>query len=166
MTSSVLVVGVGNPVDPADRAGILVAEAVARVAPDGVDVTTVTDPARLVDMGADHDALVVIDAATRPADATDDVLVLSPADLPTGPASRSLGTHGLGVRDALALGSALGHVPTRTHVVALLMTTPDRQTVMAPTDDALAAAIATVRGLLDDLVVTQPAVVSRPTPRG
>jgi hydrogenase maturation protease len=187
MRPPVLVVGVGNALHPGDRTGVLVADRVARTTPGGVEVTTVGDPARLVDLGADREAMVVVDAAVRPPGAAGDVLVLTPQQLPATSAGRSLGTHGLGVVDALALGSTLGRLPARTLVVAVLVdrggptsaaaaadaaSTPADETVahetVAHETVAAAASVVTrlVGDLLGDLVAGTDPVATPATPRG
>ena len=116
---SALVVGIGNPSRGDDAVGPLVAERVARLGLVGVEVVTHDEPLALVEHLAGRDDVVVVDAVRssggRPG--TVHVIRVGPAPLHRDPVA--LGSHGLGVVDAVELARALGRLPRRLTLVGV-----------------------------------------------
>ena len=119
-----LVAGIGQRFAGDDGVGIAVARALlAPAPPPGVDVRELTDPSRLIDLGAGRKLVIVVDAllaspvaaaddpdaSGRGAVSVGDVLVLRPDELERGRAT-PVSSHGLGVAEALTLLAML-HPP-------------------------------------------------------
>jgi hydrogenase maturation protease len=107
----VVVIGVGNPWRRDDGAGWAAVDAsCTRLANRADLVRTDGDPARLIDIWADADLAVVVDAVRTGSAAG----TVHRVDLSDGPLLRARSTsssHGLGVDDAVHLGRALGRLP-------------------------------------------------------
>jgi hydrogenase maturation protease len=103
-----IVIGLGNDLRGDDAAGLLAARALRALGPEGVDVEEHSgDVAALLQSISSHREVVVIDAvAVDTAPGT--ILELGPDTAGRNGAS----SHGLGLREALALAGVLGPVPT------------------------------------------------------
>jgi hydrogenase maturation protease len=117
----VVVIGIGNRWRSDDGVGPAVAAAVRRHRfGDGtVDVLELDgDAARLVDAWAGADLAVVVDAVRSGAPAgTVRRYAGDPVEMPAGAAPAS--SHGLGLREAIGLGRAVGRMPERFVVIAV-----------------------------------------------
>ena len=114
----VLVLGVGNRTRGDDGAGPCIAEQVAALALPGVEVVVEAEPLALIEIMAGHDVVVLVDAVAPQGDAGR-VHVWDGDSLPRGRAMRAVGSHGMGVRDALELAGALHSLPSRLTVVGV-----------------------------------------------
>ncbi len=153
---SALVVGIGNPTRGDDAVGPLVAARVARLLLPGVEVVTYDEPLALVEHLAGREDVVVVDAA-RSVDArpgTVHVIRVGSAPLPREAAA--LGSHGLGVVEAVELARALGRLPERLTLVGVEAGTVD---VGAPLSEQ-------VRDRLADAVRAVVDALPAPTPEG
>ena len=119
MTDRPVVIGVGNPARRDDGVGWVVATAVVRRLGEAVDVRWCDgEPGRLLDAWADAGLVVVVDATVGDGE-PGAIRVLSPTEVEKGRASGHLGTHALGVDQAVALGRALGRMPRALVVVGI-----------------------------------------------
>jgi hydrogenase maturation protease len=151
---SALVVGIGNPDRGDDAVGPLVAARVARLRLPGVEVVTYDEPLALVEHLPGREAVVVVDAA-RSADGrpgTVHVIRVGSAPLPRDTAA--LGSHGLGVVEAIELARALGRLPAQLTLIgveagAVDMGAPVSQQVRDRLEDA-------VRAVVDALPASTP----------
>ena len=110
-----LVIGVGNRWRRDDGAGLLVAEAVERLALPGVRVATVEGECyRLLDLWAGAGCVFVVDAARGPEAGKVYRLHALDGALPTDLLGAS--SHGFGVLHAVELSRALGRLPLRLNV--------------------------------------------------
>jgi hydrogenase maturation protease len=117
---SALVVGIGNPARGDDGIGPLVAGRVARLCLPGVDVVADCQPLALVEHLAGHADVVVVDAARSRGGhppGTVHVVRVGATPLPSG--DPVLGSHGLGVVEAIELARALGRLPERLTLVGV-----------------------------------------------
>lgn len=113
--NSVLVAGLGKELRGDDAAGLLTARALRALRPADVDVEEYgDDTAALAEAISHHAHLVVVDAVASSAPAGT-VQPLSPERVIT---HSDASTHGLGLREALALARALGAEPT-VHVFGI-----------------------------------------------
>jgi hydrogenase maturation protease len=131
MTAPVVVIGVGNPWRGDDGVGVAVAREVAdrlrRLTATGpgaepravVEVAEVDgEPARLLELWAGRDLAVVVDAVVS--GAAPGTLHVGGPDLGPAPGrARVGGSHAVGIADAVALGRALGRLPTRLVTVGV-----------------------------------------------
>lgn len=131
MTAPVVVIGVGNPWRGDDGVGAAVAREVAerlgRLDPPrpgsgpraAVEVVEVDgEPARLLELWAGRDLAVVVDAVVS--GATPGTLHRGGGDLGPAPGRAGVGgSHAVGIADAVALGRALGRLPTRLVTVGV-----------------------------------------------
>ena len=116
-----LVLGVGNPMRGDDGVGPEVAARVARLDLPGLEVAAETEPLALLDhlrQKPGHDVVVVVDA-TAPGRHPGRVRVLQVATQPLVRPGRPLGSHGLGVVDAVELARSLGLLPPRLAVIGI-----------------------------------------------
>jgi len=150
-----LVVGIGNGSRGDDAVGPVVAERVARLGLAGVEVVTHEEPLALVEHLAGHEDVVVVDAVrsgvVRPGAVH--VIHAGAAPLPRDPValgSNRLGSHGLGVIEAVELARALGRLPRRLTLVGVeaselgvgaAMSAPVREGL----DDAVRAVVDSLR---------------------
>ncbi|MFE3169119.1 hydrogenase maturation protease [Streptomyces sp. NPDC059224] len=119
MTGRVVVAGVGNPLRGDDGIGPAVVEALRGRVPDGT-VLAVSDgePARLLDLWRNADAVIIVEALrTQPA-RPGAVHTLTAAEA-AGHSRARASTHAFGLGDCLALAEALGRVPPRFVVHAV-----------------------------------------------
>ncbi len=111
-----LVVGLGSVDRGDDAVGVLVVRQVAEV--PGVDVVEVSDPSRLVDLGAGRDVMVLVDAVSSgSAPGTVHVLEVGERALPIGSAGAS--THWVGLGEVLELARVLDMLPARVVLVGI-----------------------------------------------
>jgi hydrogenase maturation protease len=119
MTSQALVIGVGNPWRRDDGIGWAVATAARHRLDTDVDVRWCDgEPGRLLDAWVDADLVVVVDA-TCSNGVPGAIQVLSPSAAEGAQSSARLGTHALGVGQALALGRAVGRLPRSLVIVGI-----------------------------------------------
>ena len=112
------VIGVGQPHRGDDAVGLVVADRVRALAP-GIEVTTESaDAAALLDALGGVDACIAIDAA-RSGGAAGTVLRLDGHRVVATRAGATSG-HGNALADAIALGDALGTLPPRFRIVAVV----------------------------------------------
>ncbi len=145
---SALVVGVGNRTRGDDAAGPEVAARVAALGLPGLEVVVHDEPLALVEHLAAHDHVVVVDA-TAPRRTPGAVRVVHVGPTPLRPGTPAVGSHGLGVAEAVELARALGRLPARLTVVGVEGRAFGAGTEMsAEVRDRLDDA---VRAVLDDL---------------
>ncbi len=114
-----VVVGIGNRSRGDDGVGPLVAERVAALGLPGVRVLTEAEPLDLVDVLAAHDDVVVVDALA-PRGHPGRVVVWSiDRPWPPGRGGRPIGSHGIGVLEAVEMARALGGLTARLTVVGV-----------------------------------------------
>ena len=118
MTTSVVVIGVGNPWRRDDGVGWAVADAARRrLRPAVTVVESDGEASRLLDAWADHDLAVVVDAVCS--GATPGTIHVWDTDAAMPRSARPAGTHALGLSEAIALGRALERLPARLVVVGV-----------------------------------------------
>ena len=115
---SVLVVGIGNRSRGDDGIGPEVASRVARLGLPGVWVVVQDEPLALVEHLSRHEEVVVVDA-TAPRGAPGSVQVLEVGSAPLRREPPAIGSHGLGVPEAVELARALGRLPHRLTLVGV-----------------------------------------------
>lgn len=115
---SALVVGVGNRDRGDDGVGPEVAALVAELAIPGVEVVEHEEPLALLEHLGSHDDVVVVDA-TAPQGEPGRVHVWRVGRAPLRHDPRALGSHGLGVAEAVELARATGRLPPRLTLVAV-----------------------------------------------
>lgn len=146
---SALVVGIGNPDRGDDGVGPEVARRIAEMSVPGILVVEHAEPLDLVErLGASEDCVVVVDAA-RPDGQPGRVHVWRVGVAPLRHAPLALGSHGLGVAEAVELARATGRLPRRLVLVgvegcAFEVGRPLSAEVRARLDDA----VRTVLGLV------------------
>ena len=114
-----MVVGLGNADMGDDAVGLDVARRVLELSPSGVDVVATDDPASLLDLWADVDDVVVVDAIVSHRDPGTVVrLDVGATGLP-GHGWSAGGTHALGLGAAVELSRALGRLPARLVLVGV-----------------------------------------------
>jgi len=142
---SALVVGIGNRLRGDDAVGPEVAARVAQLGLPDVDVVEQDEPLTLIDLMADHDVVVVVDA-TGPRGHPGSVQVCQVGSGRLRRDAPALGSHGLGVAETVELARALGRLPQRLTLVGLearsfspgaSMSTPVRDRL----DDAVRAVV-------------------------
>ncbi len=143
-----LVVGVGNRARGDDGVGPEVAARVAALGLRAVRVVVEDEPLHLVEHIAEHDDVVVVDAV-RP-EGNPGRLSLLVVDGEPLPRRSALGSHGLGVVDAVELARALGRLPARLTLVgveaqALTCGAPLSAPVRDRVDDAVHAVLSAIR---------------------
>lgn len=140
-----LVLGVGNRTRGDDGAGPCVAEQVAALGLPGVEVVVESEPLALIELMAGHDVVVVVDAVSAQGD-PGRIHVWPVDSLPVRGTGRAIGSHGLGVRDAVELARALGRLPDRLTVVGVEGESFEVGTpVSEPVRERLGEAVQTVR---------------------
>ena len=119
MTPSALVLGIGNRTRGDDAAGPEVADRVASLHLPGVRVVVADGPLTLVDHLGTYDVVVVVDAV-QPGGSPGRLWVHDVGHRPMRrPSATSIGSHGLGVSDAVALARSVGRLPGRTTLVGI-----------------------------------------------
>jgi hydrogenase maturation protease len=115
----VVVIGIGNPWRREDGAGWFAADlAGARLGPRVAVIHSDGEPARLLDQWADADLAILVDAV-RTGAAPGCVHCLDAEDAVAHATSPSVGSHTLGVADAVRLGVAVGRLPRRLLVFGI-----------------------------------------------
>ena len=136
----VLVIGVGNRMRHDDGAGLEVVERARRRLPAAVAVAECgEDATALLDAWEGAEFAVLVDAA-RWAGAEPGEVAWIP-DVDAAPVvlpgwGGALGTHGLGVPEALQLGRALGRLPARLSVLAVALDDPQLGPGLSPRVEA------------------------------
>ena len=144
-----LVLGVGNRSRGDDGVGPEVAERVAALDVPGVRVVADAEPVALVELLATYDEVVVVDATVPGVDPGSlhvQVVGVTPMPRDTAP----VGSHGLGVPEAVELARALGRLPRRLTLLGVEAVTlepgaPLSDPVAARLDDAVAAVLRALR---------------------
>ena len=116
-----LVLGVGNPMRGDDGVGPEVATRVAGLGLSDLEVASETEPLALLDhlrQEPGHHVVVVVDA-TAPGPHPGRVRVLQVAARTLVRPGRPLGSHGLGVVDAVELARSMGLLPPRLIVIGI-----------------------------------------------
>lgn len=118
----VLIVGVGSPDSGDDSVGPVVARALERLAPAGVDVLVHEDPTDLTLLWRGRAVAVIVDAV-RSGDPPGTVRTMTvSADAGSEapwPSSRPHGTHDFGIAWAVELARALDALPDLLHLVGI-----------------------------------------------
>ncbi len=128
---SALVVGIGNLSRGDDAVGPLVAGRVARLCLPDVEVVVHDEPLALVEHLSSHEDVVVVDAARGRRGHSGRVHVVRVGSTPLRSGTPMLGSHGLGVVDAIELARALGRLPQRLTLVGVEAQVVDVGTPMA-----------------------------------
>ena len=142
-----LVVGLGSVDRGDDAVGVLVVRQVADV--PGADVIEVSDPSRLVDLGAGRDVMVLVDAVSSgSAPGTVHVVEVRDQALPIRLAAAS--THWVGLGHAIELARVLDMLPARVVVVGIEAGALEAGSgLSAPVNEAMPLAVAAVLALLE-----------------
>lgn len=142
-----LVVGLGSVDRGDDAVGVLVVRQVADV--PGADVIEVSDPSRLVDLGAGRDVMVLVDAVSSgSAPGTVHVVEVGDQALPIRSAAAS--THWVGLGHAIELARVLDMLPARVVVVGIEAGALESGSgLSAPVNEAMPLAVAAVLALLE-----------------
>ena len=114
-----LVVGIGNGDRGDDAIGPLVAERVAGLGLPGVEVVVRDEPLSLVEHLVGREDVVVVDAARAGSGPPGTVHVLRVGPAPLRAGVPAVGSHGLGVLEALELARALDRLPPRLTLVGV-----------------------------------------------
>ena len=138
------VIGVGQRYRGDDEVGLIVAERVRALAPDVEVMTESTDAADLLNVLEGAEACVAIDAA-RYGGAPGAILRID-ADEVAAMRGAATSSHGNALAEAVALGSALGALPSRFRVVAVVgsnfrLGDPMSAAVQSRIPDAVAAVL-------------------------
>jgi hydrogenase maturation protease len=136
------VIGIGTDFGD-DAAGILVVQGLSSGLglPPGVDAVPCARPVELLDLLDGIDGAVLVDA-TRSGQLPGTVHEPAAADLRE---ARAVSSHGLGVREALAMARALGRAPERVAIIGIEVASTRGDGVSRPVRAALAEASARVR---------------------
>jgi hydrogenase maturation protease len=160
LTARCLVVGIGNRSRGDDAVGPEVAARVAELDIPGVQVVE-DEPLSLVEHFATYDHVVVVDAVKPAGDPGHvHVWIVGADSLPTG--AHAVGSHGLGVAEAIELARAMGRLPRRLTLVGVeAESIRAGAPLSAHVSDHLGEA---VRAVVDALTVTEDTRF-RPPPR-
>ena len=121
MSARIVVIGVGNRFRRDDGFGPRLLDAIARDLPADIVVgESDGEPARLIDMWANADLAVVVEAVRRGA-APGSIVDIDASDRLDGMArgGQAVGSHSLGIADAIALGLAMGRTPRRLQIIGV-----------------------------------------------
>jgi hydrogenase maturation protease len=125
-TGGVLVVGLGSPDRGDDAVGLHVARALAALGDPRLDVVEHGDPTDLVELWAERDVVVVVDAVRSATGAVPGTLRLLDAGAGREPLTDDAweqtglgGTHAIGLATAVELARALNRLPPRLTVVGV-----------------------------------------------
>ncbi|MCR6491832.1 hydrogenase maturation protease [Cellulomonas sp. P24] len=156
MTGTRLVIGLGSPDRGDDAVGPVVARRVARLGLEDVAVLEHEDPTGLIDLWADADVAVVVDAVCSGGE-PGELLVIE-----TGAGAEPLadqawartgrgGTHAFGLAAAVELGRALGRLPARLVLVGVEASAFEHGAPLSPAvhrvlDAAVGAVVGAVAG--------------------
>jgi hydrogenase maturation protease len=147
---SALVVGIGNPDRGDDGVGPLVAERVARLRLPDVEVVADGQPLDLVEHLPGHDDVVVVDATrSRGGHRPGTMHVVRVDGTPLGGNGPTLGSHGVGLAEAVELARALGRLPPRLTLVGVEARAAEPGAPLSePVRDSLDAAVRAVLAAL------------------
>jgi len=136
------VIGIGTDFGD-DAAGLLVVQGLSAGPglPSGVDAVPCGRPVELLDLLDGIDGAVLVDA-THSGQPPGTVHEPAAADLRE---VRAVSSHGLGVREALAMARALGRAPKRVAIIGIEAASTIGDGVSRPVHAALAEASARVR---------------------
>jgi hydrogenase maturation protease len=121
MNARIVVIGVGNRFRRDDGFGPTLLDAIAGDLPAHVVVSESDgEPARLIDMWADADLAVVVEAVRRGA-APGSIVDVDARDGLDGieRGGQAMGSHSLGIAEAIALGLSMGRIPRRLRIVGV-----------------------------------------------
>ena len=119
MRSGGIVVGIGHPDRGDDAVGLVVADRLRGLVPDGVTVLSADgEGGALLDRLSQTKHAVVVDAALSGAPAGT-IRRFDAAAEALPPAKYGMSTHGFGLAEAIALGRVLGRLPERCIVFAI-----------------------------------------------
>ncbi len=145
-----LLLGVGNRMRGDDGVGPAVADGVAELGIEGLEIGTETDPLGLLERllrPAGHAHVVVVDA-TAPRGRPGRLHVVEVSDDPLAARSSPVGTHGLGLAQVVELARALDLLPPRLTVVGVeAMSWGLGQGLSDPVRDRLAVVVCLTAGL-------------------
>ena len=118
-STTLLLIGIGNPDCGDDGAGAEVVRRVAAAAPDGIRTSILSgEAAKLIDAWTGAERVVVVDAASSGSPpGTIRCFDANAGPLPAGHERRS--THGLGLAEAIELARNLDLLPSRLTVYAI-----------------------------------------------
>jgi hydrogenase maturation protease len=137
MTAGVRVIGVGQMHRGDDSVGLVVVDYLRALTPPGVELRYgAADGAALLAQIEGLPSAILVDCA-RGRGQPGQILKVDPAMAPGGAAATG-GSHGNALADALALGGALGCLPSR---LTILTVVGERFAVGEPMSDAVRAAI-------------------------
>lgn len=157
-----LVVGLGSPDRGDDAVGSEVARAIATRGLPGVRVLEHEDPTGLLDLWADHDLVVVVDAvrsggppgAVHQLETGDGAPTMSPR---AWSATGRGGTHAFGLATAVELARALHRLPARLVIVGVEAASFDYGAPLSgPVADAVGPAAARVLAVLEGVSTRVP----------
>ncbi len=160
--STALVIGLGSVDRGDDAVGPEVARAVAERGLPGIRVLEHEDPTGLLDLWADHDPVVVVDAVRSGVPAGTIRRLATGAGAPRMPerawsATGRGGTHAFGLAAAVELGRALGRLPPRLVVVGVEADAFGYGAPLtAPVAAAVPAAVACVLAVLSEVSADVP----------
>jgi len=163
-----LVVGLGAPDRGDDAVGLAVARSVGVLGLSGVQVTEHEDPTGLIDLWADRDVTVVIDAVVSGQPPGTVHVVETGSDAAALPESAWAGegrggTHAFGIAAAVELARALGRLPRRLVIVGVEAAGFDYRTALSvPVAAAVPDAVAQVLAVLHGEDGRSPRVASAP----
>lgn len=141
----VRVIGVGQRYRGDDAVGLLVADRVCELAPDGIEVLTATsDALALLTAFEGVDACVAIDSAQH--GGVPGAVLRMAADRVAGMrGAAATSSHGNALAEAVALGAALGSLPRHFRIVAVVGTAFGvGDGISAPVQAAVPVAVAAV----------------------
>ena len=131
-----LVIGLGNPDRGDDGVGPDVVRRVGALAPGGVDVVVTDDPASLLDLWADRDDVVVVDAVVSRREPGSVVAIDATRTGVPDDGWASVGSHGFGLAAAVELSRALGTLPGSLVVVGVEVDATTTGTGLSPAVEA------------------------------
>ena len=129
--SDVGIVGVGNALRGDDAAGLVFIERLAERAPDARCYRSDGDVSRLIDCFGRYGSVVIVDAA-RCDMPTGSVIRIDALREPLDPGKLRSSTHALGLGEAIALARALGALPRRLEVFAIVGERFDHGAALSP----------------------------------
>ncbi|MGA2182228.1 MAG: hydrogenase maturation protease [Bryobacteraceae bacterium] len=118
MSRRIGVIGLGNPDRGDDAVGVLVVRSLVGRMPSDVALVEDGDPLSVLEEWEKFDAVILVDAV-RSGSPAGTVQVFDGRRLPSTVRAGLVSTHGLGVRDVIGLGEALGTLPEIVRVVGI-----------------------------------------------
>jgi hydrogenase maturation protease len=149
----VRIIGAGHSDRGDDACGLVAAELLRRVAGPDIDVVDgAADAAAMLALFEDVDGVIAVDCARGGGNPGD--IVRLPADPAKWPKARASSSHGNSLADAVALGDALGALPPRFAVFAVVGTD---FTLGAPLSPAVQAALPNlIRTVMQEAACMKP----------